>query len=160
MTKPIGISDVRVALLALLLTCSGLAMGDDRFPGVKRLMSVEDFEATGLDKLTPRELEALDAWLLRYTAGDAQVLQQTNEAVREAEVEHEVLSRIVGDFKGWDGETVFQLENGQRWQQRLQGRYFYNGPPNPEVRISRNWLGFYKMTVTATGRSIGVSPRE
>ena len=31
--------------------------------------------------------------------------------------EKPIHSRIVGDFEGWEGETVFPLENGQLWQQ-------------------------------------------
>ena len=50
------------------------------------------------------------------------------------------------------------LENGQRWRQRLDGRYFYSGPPQPRVRITRNFLGFYKLTLIDKGRGIGVSP--
>ncbi len=79
-----------------------------------------------------------------------------NEEVREAQKDFELVSRISGDFSGWDGETVFRLENGQVWRQRLRGRYFYSGPPQPEVRITRNYLGFYKLTVVETGKSIGV----
>jgi len=131
---------------------------EEKFPGVRRLMSEAEFEATGLEKLSPDELEALDAWLLRYTAGDATLLLDTNEEVREAKEDHEVVSRIAGDFSGWSGTTVFRLANGQVWKQRLQGRYRYEGPPNPEVKIDRNWLGFYRLTVVETGRSVGVSP--
>lgn len=151
-----------VAVLAL--TCAGVglpACAEDDFPGIRRLMSDEEFRSTGLDGLTPEELEALDAWLLRYTARDAELLQETNKTVREArDDDRGVVSRIVGDFDGWSGETVFRLENGQVWEQRLDGRYRYRGEPNPEVRIERNWLGFYRMTVIGTGRSVGVSPRR
>lgn len=31
---------------------------------------------------------------------------------------------------------------------------------NPQVRIERNWMGFYRMTVLSTGKSVGVSPRR
>ncbi len=147
------------AVLAVLGAVT--AHGDDkRFPGIKRLMSVAEFEETGLEKLSDEELKALDQWLVRYTAGDAEVLQQTNEEVREAVQDHEVFARIEGEFTGWSGETIFRLDNGQIWEQRLDGKYFYKGPPNPEIKIDRNWLGFYRLTVIETGKSIGVSPRR
>ena len=148
--------------LALALLCAALTAkaAGDRFPGVEKLMSDEEFRAAGLDQLSPAQLEALDRWLVRYTAGDAEVLQQSNEEVRDAKKDYEVRSRIVGDFDGWSGGTVFRLENGQVWDQRLDGRYFYDGPPNPEVVIDRNWLGFYRLTVVPTGKRIGVSPRD
>ena len=52
---------------------------------------------------------------------------------------------------------MFRLENGQVWRQRLDGRYQYSGAPNPAVRIDKNWLGFYRMTLVKEGRSIGVT---
>ncbi len=93
----------RKRLLTLIgaMALGGLALGsiaadDKEFPGVKRLMSDEDFKATGLDKLSTEEIEALDAWLLRYTAGDAAVLQKSNKEVREATEDYEFVSRITG----------------------------------------------------------------
>ena len=147
----------------LCLACVLAAVGpygnaaEEAFPGVERLMSAEEFRATGLEKLSTEELEALDSWLIRYTAGDATVLQETNEAVREAKRDYTIESRITGDFNGWSGKTYFRLENGQTWQQRLSGKYRYQGAANPAVRIDRNWLGFYRMTLIESGRSIGVS---
>ena len=132
------------------------------FPGIERLMSAEEFRASGLQKLSADERKVLDDWLLRYTAGEAEVLQQTNEVVREvqAKEDFEIVSRIAGDFEGWSGNSVFRLENGQVWEQRLEGRYRYKGPPNPEVKIDRNLFGYYRLTVLDTGRRVGVSQRS
>jgi len=33
-------------------------------------------------------------------------------------------SRINGEFNGWDGDAVFELENGTKWQQ-VKYRYKY-----------------------------------
>ncbi|TCO78497.1 hypothetical protein [Chromatocurvus halotolerans] len=150
-------------LTATLLLCvSGIASfhapqsAAEDFPGLERLMTVEQFRRTGLQKLSDTELGALNEWLIEYTAGNAQIMQGTSEAVREAEKNLEIKSRISGDFNGWDGDTIFRLENGQIWQQRLAGRYPYRGPENPEIRISKNFLGFYKMTVLESGKSVGV----
>lgn len=153
-----------LAVLAvwLITTVGSLAVAqggaDSRdFPGVKALMSEAEFSEAGLDALSTEQLQALDAWLVRYTAGDAQVLQTASEEVKEAERDYEVVARLSSGFDGWDGETVFYLDNGQVWRQRLQGKYPYRGPANPEVRISRNFLGFFKMTLIDAKRSIGVT---
>jgi hypothetical protein len=122
-------------------------------------MSEEQFRSAGLEKLSDAELKAFNSWLIIYTAGDAQVLQDTNASVKDAEKNYEVESRITGEFSGWSGGTIFYLENGQVWEQRLDGRYRYTGPPNPKVRIDRNWLGFYRLTLIESGRSVGVSSR-
>ena len=147
-----------VALAGAIATAT-VAQETDPFPGVEALMSADEYRAAGLEKLSDEEKQALDAWLLRYTAGDAEVLQESSEAVRKARKDYTIESRIVGDFTGWTGKTYFKLENGQLWQQRLNGRYRYDGPANPEVRIERNVFGFYRMTVVESGRSIGVSLR-
>ncbi|WOJ97534.1 hypothetical protein R0137_02935 [Congregibacter brevis] len=143
--------------IVLLLWGSFTFAAEDDFPGFKKLMTVEEFEGTGLNKLSGKELDALNEWLIRYTAGEAQVLQVTSEAVREAEKSYEVESSIVGDFSGWTGKTVFRLENGQVWRQRLSGRYPYRGPANPKVVISKNWAGYFKMTLVDKDKSIGVT---
>ncbi len=150
-----------VAVTLLLSVPIGYTADEKQgFPGIQKLMTAEEYRAAGLDKLSPEEKKALDQWLIRYTGGEAEVLQETSEEVREAKREFAIESRITGDFTGWSGETYFKLENGQLWQQRLSGRYKYTGPANPEVRIDRNWLGFYRMTLVETGRSIGVTLRQ
>ena len=151
----------RTLLITLFLTLlfSAAAQAEEKpFPGIKSLMTSGEFSASGLNRLSEEELEALNAWLVRFTAGEAAVLRVENDEVRNAEKNFELLSRIEGNFRGWSGETVFHLENGQLWRQRLQGRYTYTGPPNPEVRISRNWMGYYKLTIIETGRGVGVTP--
>jgi len=118
-------------------------------------MSPAEFDSAGLNKLSPQELAALDAWLLRYTAGEAEMLQRTNEEVREAAEDTRIASRVQRPFEGWDGNTLFRLENGQVWKQRQPGRYRYTGD-DLEVTIRRNFFGFHVLTVNATGRSVGV----
>ena len=151
MPKPILIT----LLLTLLFSIEARA-DDKAFPGIQSLMQSEEFSAAGLDRLSDEEMKALNAWLLRYTAGEAAILRVHSEEVREASMDFELLSRIRGDFRGWSGETIFRLENGQIWRQRLQSRHAYTGPPNPEVRITRNWMGFYKLTLVETGKGVGV----
>lgn len=118
-------------------------------------MNAAEFDAAGLDKLSPEELAALDAWLLRYTAGEAEMLQRSNEEVREAAEEVRIVSRLQPPFEGWDGNTLFRLENGQVWRQRQPGRYRHTGD-ELEVTIRRNFFGFHVLTMTSSGRSIGV----
>ena len=152
MRKPILIT----FLLTLFFSIAGRAE-DKPFPGIQSLMNSGEFSAAGLERLSDEELKALNAWLVRYTAGEAAILREEIPEVREARADFEILTRISGEFRGWSGETVFRLENGQRWRQRLRSRYTYVGPPNPEVTISRNWMGFYKLTVVETGKGVGVT---
>ena len=127
------------------------------FPGIEQLMTAEEFARIGLDKLTTEQVQALNAWLVRYTAGEAYVVQTTSEEVRAAVPEFRLEARIVQPFTGWSGQTLFRLDNGQVWRQRIKGRYMFSGD-DTRVVIARNMLGFYVMTLVSTGRAIGVEP--
>ena len=104
---------------------------ESTFPGVQKLMSEQEFSASGLEKLSPAEIRALNQWLIRYTAGEAQVLITTDEEVIAADRDQEILSSIKEPFRGWSGSTVFRLENGQEWKQRRRGNYFHDGTEPP-----------------------------
>jgi hypothetical protein len=131
--------------------------GSKDFPGIEKLMSAEEFERAGLGQLSAGQLSALNGWLVRYTAGEAYVVQATSEEVRAAAPEFRLEARIVPPFEGWSGQTLFRLDNGQTWRQRIKGRYRFDGD-DTRVVITRNLLGFYNMKIVSTGRSIGVEP--
>ena len=139
----------------LLASYAGVAQDGSSFPGVEALMTPEEYRAAGLEKLTPAEREALNSFLIRYTAEDSQVLLNSDAEVKKAAEEQEIVSVIQQPFKGWSGDTVFRLENGQVWQQRQRGNYPYRGT-NPEVRITKNFMGFYRMELTENGKAVAV----
>jgi hypothetical protein len=153
--KPMKVT-VYPLLCAALLAC-GVALAQDTatFPGVEALMTPEEYRAAGLEKLSPAEREALNKFLVRYTAEESQVLLNSDEEVKKAVEEQEIVAVIQQPFKGWSGDTVFRLDNGQVWQQRLRGNYYYVGS-NPEIRITKNFMGFYKMELIENGKAVGV----
>ena len=51
-----------------------------------------------------------------------------------------ISSRIKGEFEGWDGDTIFLLDNGQVWKQSAYA-YFYKYAYRPEVTIIPNKSG-------------------
>jgi len=152
LTKTVAIA----CALGLLLLC-GIA--DAEGPDVRALMTPEEFQAAGLDKLTAEEIAALNRWVVRYTAKDAPEVRRTDVVV-QAEIEKVdadgIRTRIVGDFRGWDGDTQFRLENGQVWKQRLPGRWFYRAQ-SPEVELRKNTMGNWVLKVVAAGRGVGVT---
>ena len=128
-------------------------------PGVRELMTADEFRAAGLERLSPSELEALDGWLLRYTARQTSELRQDSELVREEvrRVEREgIRTRISGEFLGWDGDTLFRLENGQVWKQRLPGQWSYRANA-PEVELRKNFMGYWMLRVLDADRAVGVT---
>jgi hypothetical protein len=148
------------AVLALCLLPTALNAQDGAhtgdFPGIERLMNEQEMQATGIHRLSEAERAALNAWLIRYTAGEAELLQQTSRTVREESANTRIEALVSEDFGGWSGNTVFRLDNGQLWRQRLPGRFRYRGEAR-EVVIEANALGLYRMTHVASGRSVGVA---
>ncbi len=65
-----------------------------------------------------------------------------------------VESRINGEFKGWTGDTIFQLENGQIWKQ-VTFDYVYHYSYRPKVVILRS-NGRYYMAVEGIDKLIEV----
>lgn len=62
-------------------------------------------------------------------------------------------ARLVGDFKGWTGKTVFKLDNGQVWRQRSASTYRHKGA-DTRVKFEQNWMGGWEMEVLSTGKSV------
>jgi hypothetical protein len=66
----------------------------------------------------------------------------------------ELRARILGEFTGWEGKTLFKLDNGQVWRQSTSGVYRHKAT-DPEVVIEQGLVG-YKLRVVETKRSIAV----
>lgn len=122
-------------------------------PSIEGLMSVQQFRAAGLHKLSGDELAAMNEWLTEYTLSVAQLVEQS-AAGTAATSGNVIESRIDGEFTGWEGETIFKLQNGQIWQQSSYN-YMYKYIYNPDVVIYRSGSG-YKMRVDRVDREIAV----
>ena len=142
-------------LLGWTLSSPAAGTAKGTWTGLRQMMGAEEFHAAGLDKLSPQELQRLDQWLKQFVAYDSeQIIKQDKDIQALQQVP--VRRRIAGHFSGWSGDTIFTLDNGEVWKQRLSGRYFAN-LESPEVEIRKNMLGFYEMRIVKTGRKIGVT---
>jgi len=107
-------------------------------------MTSQQFNEAGLNKLTAKELTALDNWLNSFTD---QVVTLSLKAKPRGQDEsvapppstagvvgNVIESQIAGDFEGWEGETIFKLTNGQIWQQS-EYDYTYEYAYRPSVTI-------------------------
>lgn len=63
-------------------------------------------------------------------------------------------TRISGTFEGWQGETIFKMENGQIWQQ-VTYAYTYHYAFRPKVYLIKTH-GVYKMKVEGVSGTIFV----
>ena len=63
---------------------------------------------------------------------------------------------IAGNFSGWNGKTIFALDNGQVWRQRTGSSKYRHTRGDNKVHFKKNFIGLWTMTVLSTGRSVGV----
>ena len=67
----------------------------------------------------------------------------------------ELLAKVIPQFSGWSGKTVFVLDNGQVWRQRTPGSLRYSGGDS-NIVITQNMIGKFIMKHPDSGRSVGV----
>ena len=66
--------------LGLLLLCSVIGLRAESFPGLKVIMTAEDYARAGLDKLSPDQLGVIDAALIRHFKASVSVAAQRQAA--------------------------------------------------------------------------------
>ncbi|MGH8077821.1 MAG: hypothetical protein ACREPE_10915 [Lysobacter sp.] len=148
----------------LLLIISGLLLvtpllvgAQQRYVPIEQRLSTEQLKATGLDSLSAQQLQLLNRLL-----SDEQVVveKRVEESARsrvaglldrqDAEPVH---AAIKGEFRGWAGGTVVELDNGQRWRVTEGELYLRKPMVNPKATISPGMVGGWYLQVE------GQSPR-
>jgi hypothetical protein len=144
---------VVLALVTLLVPASLTAQ--QGFASLEEQMTGEEYRAAGLDKLSPQELDSLNAWIRsrslatldapRYgssQAGASASMGGDDDRPDIEEMERKrIMTRIDGSFTGWDGQTVFKLENGMIWVQADGDKFHIKELQNPAVTIEPNFFG-------------------
>ena len=145
---------VRTALVGLCVifgfTQPVRAAREETPESIQQMMSPGEFKAAGLDKLTPDELQKLDAWMQGYR----QVAEQAGEKKGTARAERTkmdlIVSRVDGQFNGLTGRTVIRLEDGTVWRQaNADDRYRPKNTDHPAAAVIHGVFG-YKMQVEGT----------
>ena len=161
-----------IRIFALCLLASVPAAGQDRF---SQRLTPEERKAAGLDQLTAEQIASLDALVQRERqapvgakkpAAVQPAAQPATTAVATepaksspqkksrlfglpaADEENTITGTLVGEYRGWTGQTIFRLADGQIWVQEDHND-IYSVPPrqNPSVRIEKSAIGGYKLTV-------------
>ena len=69
-----------------------------------------------------------------------------------------ITSRIINDFDGWNGRTVFRLENGQVWVQKdVNSTMSWRGSSHPIATIKRKAFNSYLLKVEGVNKSVRVN---
>lgn len=100
---------------------------------LRDLMTGKEYRAAGLEKLSAHELVALDDWIGKLVA-------RVLTARKQAGCSSSFASRVDGEFEGWTGRTVVQLQNGEIWRQR-SGTEVHAYRVFPAVQVRRTGSG-------------------
>lgn len=152
----------RIPFAVLLLAFAPLAWAQQPAPmttNVEQQMTADQFKAAGLDKLSAKELAALNAWLQqKVTTETAVALEAAREEGRKEVVQKNrgffdfgsaepIESAIMGEFTGFGKGKKYTLQNGQVWEQveaaSLKGVRKNDVP----VRIKPGLLGVWYMKI-------------
>ena len=87
-------------------------------------------------------------------SGYVMSVEGVSSSIRVEPVTEFVRTCIAGEFEGWDGDTVFNLCNGQVWQQ-ASFSFMYRYRYRPDVLIYRDGLVF-RLKVEGIDRTIAV----
>ena len=143
---------ILVVLLSMLTAVSALAA--DGFSSLEEQMTGKEFMAAGLGKLSQEELDALNGWIRAHSLGTLDTPKSTTAAAaetastapvsevaggdprglrteRKPEDDSPIRSAILGEFSGWDGQTIFKLENGMIWVQDDRDKFYVRDIENP-----------------------------
>lgn len=133
---------------------------------LRQILSPDEFSAAGLAKLTPEELSRLETALIQHqqlpaaqkkAQGPAEPTPTIaaadfgrEQVTRERPVSDtgkELRARIDGSVQDISGRSLFLLDNGQIWQQRIPDQFHLPRKlVDPEVVITRGLVG-YKMVI-------------
>lgn len=80
------------------------------------------------------------------------ILSVTGNSIPIRRANNVTESRIDGEFKGWEGATIYRLVNGQVWQQSSY-KYQYQYAYMPQVTVYEAGGG-YKMLVAGTTANV------
>jgi hypothetical protein len=154
-----------LALAVALLVAGPLAA--QQFSSLEERMSAADFQRAGLDKLSPEELAALNAWLQRDAATRVpppSVAPGTDRAgfpvgglLDGSSGPDRIVSSITGTFRGWEGgDDEFTLDNGQVWRTIESSSRFRQTVQNPRIIIERGLFDAWFLRVDGFNERVRV----
>jgi hypothetical protein len=117
---------------------------------IQDVMTPVEFKAAGLNKLSPEELQKLNAWLQGYREVAEKAAEKKATARAERTKLDMLVSRVDGTFNGLTGRTVIRLEDGTVWKQaNADDRYRPKVTDHPAAVVIHGVFG-YKMQVEGT----------
>jgi hypothetical protein len=149
-------------LLALLLTLAlcGLSAHAQQTEGLQQRMSQAEFEAAGLNRLSPQELQNLDNWLHAHGKIATRMVDSSGAPVFYADKakRSRIDAHIKGHFSGWNGANEYTLDNGQAWQQVHSDSDIVScmTADNPSAKVKPAAIGTWLMYVSGCNGTVHV----
>ncbi len=161
-----------IGLVSALLFHTPALLAQTEFSSLEERMTLQEFQQTGLDKLSNEELSALNGWIRSHSLGGeafAEAVAEANNQSLPASVRPErmgfldykgeespIQSVIVGDFEGWRGDTEFELENGMVWKQAEQGMLGVKPTANQKVLIEPGFLSAWYLKIDGVNKRLRI----
>ena len=126
---------------------------------LQQQMSSAEFKAAGLEKLSPEELAALNAWLQgKVRNATATALEQAREEGRQEVIvknrgffdfgsSEPITAHLAGNFDGFAKGNRYTLDNGQVWEQSEAASLAGVHKTNPSVSIKPGIGGVWYMKI-------------
>jgi hypothetical protein len=146
--------DAVVSVLGLFMVFACVApvfaAPEEMSGSIQEMMSPGEFKAAGLNKLSPEELQKLNAWLQGYRDVTEKAATKKATAVASRTKLDLIVSRVDGTFNGLTGRTIIRLEDGTVWKQaNAEDRYRPRVTDHPAAVVIHGIFG-YKMQVEGT----------
>lgn len=112
-------------------------------------MTETEQQATGIDKLTPDEQEALLRWITQKQQALIMAERKKNLGLKNQARkmdENGVKARLVKQYSNQIGEQFYQLNNGQIWKQLSSGRITIDSDGPQIVTIEPGFMGSWTLT--------------
>ncbi len=115
---------IALALAIVLSFASFAAIAEQVYVDIEHRLTPEQRHATGLDTLSPAQLQLLNS-LLRDESAKIETAAKAEAAHADETKSHAwtvgldsapIKSRLKGSISAWEPGTVFELENGQTWK--------------------------------------------
>jgi hypothetical protein len=154
------------------------AYAAEGFSTLEERMSGRDFRETGLEKLTDKELAALNDWLRRHSvatldnasarpaagaaagstlASDSKDMRGLKSKSKDDPGGRVINGTIIGTFNGWNSKgTLFKLTNGMVWQQTENDVFSVKPVENAEITITRGLMGNWRLSMVGHNSAVSV----
>lgn len=108
-------------LLVTFSLATSAAAAEQPYVNIEQRLTPQQLRETGLHTLSPAQLEKLNQLLneesVKIVKAETARIERDNPQPNYIGLDEKpIKSRLLGSTSGWDVDTVFELENGQKWK--------------------------------------------